>query len=663
MTHLRRYRVQPVALMLAGLYVVCVVSAVVILYQVWQSPQRTALETFGSLAVAVGGVLVGLFRMLVHRSAQEPAVDSARLGHLADELAAQVSRQWKRAASDRGLLKYDPIPVRWRAAKTALAGSTAAAAASRRFQPFPGLETVGVDLLAHGDINDLHSVYGGLGSGRLVIAGGPGSGKSSAGILLVLQALAYRDRATELQRSQIPVLMMFALEGWNPRIEPAMDWLAARMSQTCPALASKAGPELARQLIDDGLIALVLDGLDEMAEDLRPVALEVLSQQLETCRVILLTRTDERAAAAVTSAFTSAAAVELLDVDAAAAADYLLQVQLDPAPQQWLELAAGLRAHPYGPLAQALCNPLALTLVRDTFSGSAYAGQLLEFSSAASQNTSPEQVMDRLLDRVLPAAYAPRPGGRKQLYNVATATRTLSYVAILMNEDKTHDLKWWQLSDWAASAPRTVTTWLTSGLAGCLLGAVAGDAISGVGVALGASFALVVVCSVLVVITGEQAGGISRRRTDAWGPLTPVTSWRSDFRHGMRIAILAGAAAGFMVGALSATAASAAAAAIMGIDIGAAVCIATALASTTTWPVCLALTQLFMGCGTPIRLLAFLDGARKKNVLRTVGPVYQFRHARLQDRLAEQAEAAGQIPVSRASGDVLTPEAELSAGS
>jgi hypothetical protein len=31
-----------------------------------------------------------------------------------------------------------------------------------------------------------------------------------------------------------------------------------------------------------------------------------------------------------------------------------------------------------------------------------------------------------------------------------------------------------------------------------------------------------------------------------------------------------------------------------------------------------------------------LEDARDRNVLRTVGPVYQFRHARLQDRLAGQ---------------------------
>jgi hypothetical protein len=31
-----------------------------------------------------------------------------------------------------------------------------------------------------------------------------------------------------------------------------------------------------------------------------------------------------------------------------------------------------------------------------------------------------------------------------------------------------------------------------------------------------------------------------------------------------------------------------------------------------------------------------LEGARQRNVLRIIGPVYQFRHARLQDRLAGQ---------------------------
>jgi len=44
------------------------------------------------------------------------------------------------------------------------------------------------------------------------------------------------------------------------------------------------------------------------------------------------------------------------------------------------------------------------------------------------------------------------------------------------------------------------------------------------------------------------------------------------------------------------------------------------------------------GRSTPIHLMGFLEDARQRNVLRTVGPIYQFRHARLQDRLATQNE-------------------------
>ncbi|MGA5118194.1 hypothetical protein [Streptomyces pseudogriseolus] len=48
----------------------------------------------------------------------------------------------------------------------------------------------------------------------------------------------------------------------------------------------------------------------------------------------------------------------------------------------------------------------------------------------------------------------------------------------------------------------------------------------------------------------------------------------------------------------------------------------------------LAAVQLSVKEGTPIRLMAFLEDSRRRNLLRAVGPVYEFRHARLQDRLA-----------------------------
>lgn len=49
--------------------------------------------------------------------------------------------------------------------------------------------------------------------------------------------------------------------------------------------------------------------------------------------------------------------------------------------------------------------------------------------------------------------------------------------------------------------------------------------------------------------------------------------------------------------------------------------------------------QLARRWRTPARLMRFLDGARTRGVLRTVGLVYQFRHAGLRDRLAAKADS------------------------
>jgi hypothetical protein len=64
------------------------------------------------------------------------------------------------------------------------------------------------------------------------------------------------------------------------------------------------------------------------------------------------------------------------------------------------------------------------------------------------------------------------------------------------------------------------------------------------------------------------------------------------------------------------------------------------LVFSATWSVTLASAQLWRRGQAPANLLRFLDDARKHQILRTVGPVYQFRHARLQDRLAAPAETA-----------------------
>ena len=257
---------------------------------------------------------------------------------------------------------------------------------------------------------------------------------------------------------------MFTLHGWDPNIQRARDWLAERLRQTYPLFAGRQGAGVARGMIEQGRIAVILDGLDEIPGDLRPAVLRALSQQA-TFRLVLLTRSAEMADAAARAVLQGAAAIELQDIDPDVAADYLTRTQLDPPPRGWQELTSRLRQEPGSPLARALSNPLMLTLVRDTYRAADDVGELLGLRDAAGHPASSEDIGGHLLDRVLPAAYTAQPGEPPPRYDLATAERTLRRIATRMNQDGTRDLLWWHAPAWAHAAPRFIATWFGAALA------------------------------------------------------------------------------------------------------------------------------------------------------------------------------------------------------
>ena len=330
----------------------------------------------------------------------------------ADRPAAAVQMQWEDAAGERGLAGADPIQVTWGRPSVPMAGPLAAAAGSHRFDPLPGLAATGQAQLAAGQIGeDFHAVYGGLGSGRLVIAGPPGSGKSSAAVLLILEGLRYRDRVASDDKPKVPVPVLVTAQDWDPRHQPVADWLSRRLQETYPLFTGAAGAANAAGLIAAGKIAVIIDGLDEIAADLRPVALQALSQQA-SFRVVVLSRTAEMASAAShQGVLRGAAAIELRAIGPADAASYLERVQLDPPPDGWRDLIDRIRVPPASPLSKALNNPLTLTLVRDTYQSGEDTRELLEFCDITlhgiPEDQAAEAITDHLLNRVLPAAYAP----------------------------------------------------------------------------------------------------------------------------------------------------------------------------------------------------------------------------------------------------------------
>ncbi|MBV8540466.1 MAG: hypothetical protein JO268_07995, partial [Pseudonocardiales bacterium] len=228
--------------------------------------------------------------------------------------------------------------------------------------------------------------------------------------------------------------------------------------------APEYGRDAAMRLIEDGHLAVILDGLDEMPEALRPVALRALDEQV-TFRLVVLTRTTELVAAVSGDHLWGAAALELLPIGPQQAAQYLASALTDPLPARWQHVVDHLREHPEGAPAQALTTPLMLTLVRDTYGPGEEVDELIDGRRFPTR----EVVEDHLLDRVLTAAYTRHPGRPVPLYTVDQARRWLGRLARRMNEEGTRDLAWWRTPRWVPAWPRAVATVAVMGLVAALL--------------------------------------------------------------------------------------------------------------------------------------------------------------------------------------------------
>jgi hypothetical protein len=245
------------------------------------------------------------------------------------------------------------------------------------------------------------------------------------------------------------------------------DWLAARLAADYPLFQHRGGLAEANKLVGArDKVALILDGLDEMDVAWRPAALRALSDA--PFRVVVLTRSQEMVQAAATAWLVGAVAVRLHYISGPEGADYLQRARTEPPPSGWTRLLTCLREHPGSVLARGLSTALALTLVRDTYRSGDDISELLD----SAQFRTAEDIEQHLITRVLPDAYNPRPGRRKPPYSLPQAQQALTFLAQQMNKDRTRDLGWWQVSQWAPSRPRILISMLTGGLLGALLGAL-----------------------------------------------------------------------------------------------------------------------------------------------------------------------------------------------
>ncbi|MFF8268355.1 helix-turn-helix domain-containing protein [Streptomyces sp. NPDC016562] len=385
------------------------------------------------------------------------------LADAAQELATEVRRRWRREEAQRRVHDPFPLPVRWKPAPAAL---TDRAENIRRLGP--GETAREVDLC--GDLRSLAEVYLKIPSGRLVILGRAGSGKSILTIRLVLDLMD-----TPAPHRRVPVI--FSIGSWDPTTTALRDWLIGRLLRDHPHLArrSSGGATLASVLVDADLILPVLDGFDEIAEGLRREALEALNAT--SSPLVLTSRRDEYAEAvrAAHAPLVWAGGIELTDLTLDDLADYLprttrtVPADADTPPgtgSPWdavlTELRTG-RSPAHAHLAAVLTTPLMVILARTLYSETPDRdpAELLD----TTRFPTVKSLDEHLLAGFVPAVYRRRAperdaAGRRPrtpYADPARAERWLGHLAhhLVRLDRERQDLAWWQLGDSLSLPART----------------------------------------------------------------------------------------------------------------------------------------------------------------------------------------------------------------
>ncbi|MGH3758344.1 NACHT domain-containing protein [Actinophytocola sp.] len=393
---------------LSGLIgVVFVVVAVVVIGG--DTGSNDALASIVSAFVGLAALAVSLVGLA------PPAGPSSSAEELAADLARTIREEWLDETGSRKPRDPNTLPLTWSSGR--------------------------MDGPLEEATRQLAGEYRNIRTGRLVVLGEPGSGKTVLAMLLTLGLIAGRTPT-----SPVPVLL--SASSWDPVRDPLDDWIV----HTLAGEYYNGDAEIPRKLLTHGLVLPVLDGLDEIPEVARRHAVHRINSAVGAERPVVVTcraAEYEDLIKAGSPTLRRAPVQRVEPIAVPEIVDHLDAVPDWPASTSWTAVHEELRRAPDGSVAAALSTPLMISLAVTAYRGGGDPSELLDTNRFPSRHA----VEDHLVDRAIDAAYAPGPGSASRW--AGKGRDWLAYLARYLHDHRERDLAWWRLAD------RLVSPWIT----------------------------------------------------------------------------------------------------------------------------------------------------------------------------------------------------------
>ncbi|MDX8049584.1 hypothetical protein SK571_09355 [Lentzea sp. BCCO 10_0798] len=412
-----------------------------------ESASQLAGAVHNEVSTGSGGVIAqsgSVFGGIHFHAGDRGFTDDLRV--LAAQLARAVRVQWLGEEEKRRIRDPLPLTVRFKAARLEL---------SDYWSNVLGVSADDVEPLALvGPVAEFAEIYRSVPSGRMVVLGRGGAGKT----VLVLQfVLALLGRWSD--NSPVPVVLNIG--SWNPVTTSLREWIEAQLARDYVGIVRPGRGKVSAVslLVADGHILPIFDGFDEIAAHHRKQALRLLSE----CNLpmVLTSRTEEYAVAVHDlHVLSRAAAVELIDISPNDLRSYLpLTRRRSSESSSWECVLDQLERRPLDPacsnLATVLSTPLMVSLARDIYGEGTHLDPAVLLNQR--QFNSTQALEDHLLDAFISGLYA-RPQettGRRRRHALrwdpVLVQQWCVHLAERLEHHGTRDFIWWTL---AQGAPR-----------------------------------------------------------------------------------------------------------------------------------------------------------------------------------------------------------------